>query len=58
MNKPSELQQARIRVAREVEGDSDNPWRVAEANAIYDGKRDDVYPELRALTTDTTGDQR
>jgi hypothetical protein len=34
-------QEQRNQVAREVEGDSDNPLRVREANAIYEGKRDD-----------------
>lgn len=33
---------ARQKAAREVEGDSDNPLRVAEANAIYAGQRDDT----------------
>lgn len=36
------LAAARQAAAREVEGDSDNPLRVAEANAIYEGLRDDT----------------
>jgi Lar family restriction alleviation protein len=44
---PSDARQdARDGIAFEVEGDSDNPLRVAEADAIRRGERDDKYPEL------------
>jgi hypothetical protein len=36
-------QEQRNEIAREIEGDSDHPLRVAEANAIYDGKRGELY---------------
>lgn len=43
----------RNKVAREVEGDSDNPLRVAEANRIYAGDRDhtDAVQEAARLRT-------
>lgn len=35
------IQKARVAYARLVEGDSDNPLRVAKANEIYAGNYDD-----------------
>lgn len=44
-----ELRNARQVIATEVEGDSDNPLRVAEARAILAGTRDKQYATLRAI---------
>ena len=48
---PEGLVKARALAAREVEGDSDNPLRVAEANRIYAGERDDSELVQRHLAT-------
>jgi hypothetical protein len=48
----SGVEQARQRVAAEVEGDSDSPLRVAEANAILAGRRDASSTVYRELATE------